>query len=319
MSRFPHTAGILEGEARVPDVPAPDEVGEERGLPAEESAPTSRPLTIRQRFARLPPEKKVLAYLGAGAAGVLIGVLPYAGTLLGGNEYIEGEDGMLTPEAMVTAPFESDSSRERLDPATTDPGLFARQPYEVILSETVPILEQRRTDSLAKIDAYFASLDRPSIPKVDEIENPTPENKAAQLIQRNIAADIYTVTDISRSQPVYAKNLARAIFVDATLYEKFVHGFDGKKHAQRFSVVAVSPELTTGKVGSFTVTEPSLVMLVTNMDATVDGDPNVNPLLNDIVSRFSYGDGATHHAVTFRMQRDNPNFVDYPENLAPTR
>ncbi|MFI2837561.1 hypothetical protein [Mycolicibacterium sp. PDY-3] len=215
-----------------------------------------------------------------------------------------------TPGSPVVA-----ADAEPLDPATTDPDVFKNQPYELILAATVPILEERRSESFAQIANYFRDSNKSGLPSREAIENPTPENMAAQDIERDIAADVRTITEISITNRQLAENLARAVYLDPVTYRAFVDGFNAKKHYTRSAVVAVSPELTSGRVGNYVVDSPSLVMLVTDMDRTVAGDPNVSPLFNRIVSKHAYGEGHTHYAVAFQMQADNPNFVDYPERL----
>lgn len=192
-----------------------------------------RPLTFRQRFKQLPTEKKVMAYIGAGAVGVLIGVLPYAGTLLSANKYIEGNDGMLTPEAMVSGttpvrpletkptglyggyiPTEPKTGNFSADiqPSAAlleSPAEFTNRPYRDRLSAAIPFLQANRAESLA---AYYDATARNmgmEFPKPDELEV-EPRIKIAQKIIDNIRADLLTAS--KQTNPNVKQNLLNAIY-----------------------------------------------------------------------------------------------------------
>ena len=268
-----------------------------------------------------------------GIAAAAIGIAT-AGGIFGaqkafGNEYIEGEDGMLySPDVVATAPMlaneapasseKIDTAEQPLDPAITDPEKFATQSYEAILSTTVPFLEERREDSLQKIDEYFASRGEGSIPKREEIIFNTEENMKAQDIERQIAADTYTITDVAQTQPILAENLARAVFKNPTSYQVFVdNDLDGLKHATNMQAFAVSGELNQGdSVGTHEIDGPSLVLLSGNMLLPPKPDGN-QPLMNRVVTKYTYDDNKSHYALVYQITEDNPHFIEYPENIVP--
>lgn len=257
--------------------------------------------------------------VGLTAVGVLLGVQKIAG-----NEHIEGEDGMLySPDVVATDTVltnEQAGSAEQapLDPATTNPEQFAAQSYEAILSTTVPFLEERREDSLQKIDEYFTSRGEGSIPKRDEIIFNTEENMKAQDIERQIAADTYTITDIALTQPKLAENLARAVFKNSTSYQTFINNdLDGMRHATNMQAFAVSSELNKGdSIGTHIIDGPSLVLLSGNMLLPPKPDGN-QPLMNRVVTNYTYGDNKSHYTLVYQITEDNPHFVEYPENIVP--
>jgi hypothetical protein len=92
------------------------------------------------------------------------------------------------------------------------------------------------------------------------------------------------------------------------------------KHAVRGSVVAVSPELNQGIIGGYTISEPTLVLLTTNMDEHLADNPNASPIFNRFVTKYTYNNDQTHYSVTRQLMSNNPNFVAYPENIVqPTK
>lgn len=270
-----------------------------------------------------PAPSNALKWAFAIVAGLALAAVLVVGLNMSESTYmVEGDgdvviDGETLQSEAPNDPPQRDEAQP-LDPATTDPEAFQNQSYEQILETTVPILEDRRAQSLNQIDAYFRDAGKSGLPARDAIENPTPENMAAQDIERDIAADTFTITEIAQTNVAFAKNLARALYRDEGVYNKFVgEDLDGMKHATRASVIAVSPELPRGsKVGTYTATEPTLVLLTTDMNRTLPDDPNTHPIFNRVVSRFTFNGSDSHYAVVFQMQSDNSNFVDYPERLS---
>lgn len=266
-------------------------------------------------------------------AAVTIGTVVGGGGLLAsqnifGSKHVEGEDGMLySPDVVATAPVltnettsseKIDSTEQPLDPATTDPEKFAAQSYEAILSTTVPFLEERREDSLNKIDEHFASLGQETIPKRDQVVPITEELMFAQDIERTIAADTFTITDIARTQPVLAENLSAALYTDQALQDGLIKdGFNGFSHAQRSTVYAISPELDRGSYAGYTVEGPTLITLTGNLDPMMSGDSSEIPLFNRILEKHVYNGDKVHYSVGYHIQEDNNSFIEYPENLTP--
>lgn len=281
--------------------------------------------------AEKPASKRWTVKRGIAAAAIGIAT---AGGIFGaqklfGNEYIEGEDGMLySPDVVATAPIlaneapasseKIDTAEQPLDPATTDPEVFAAQSYEAILSETVPLLEERREDSLNKIDEHFASLGQETIPKRDQVVPISEELMFAQDIERNIAADTFTITDIARTQPTLAENLTAALYTDQALRDSLIKdGFNGYSHASRSTVYALSPELDRGSYAGYTVEGPTFITLTGNLDPMMSGDSSEIPLFNRILEKHTYDGDKVHYSVGYHIQESNNNFIEYPENLAP--
>ncbi len=257
---------------------------------------------------------------GVGAVS-LVAAGVFGGILLKARNDVNEIKNILANNPTATAPVVpgevKSSSEQRLDPATTSPDVFAQQPYETILSETVPFLEERREESLRKIDEFYGSLGK-QVPTDDIMFQPTEAKKRALVIERQAAADTYTITDVAMTQPILAENLARAVFRNPTSYEKFTQNdLDGKKHPTRIQVMRVSSELPQGMhFGTQAFEGPSFVLVSNNMDTEYNPDGSLS-VMNRVFTEYIYDGDKTHYSLTYQIQEDNPYFTENVEDLTP--
>ena len=260
-------------------------------------------------------------------AGLDLAVVLVIGMNLWSTTYMVTDDGdvlidgkTLESDVVAASPSgQASTAKHPLDPATTDPVVFANQSYEAILSTTVPILEDRRVESLQKIDSFFATSAEGTLPKREDITLPTEENMRAQDIERTIAADKWTITEVALTNSGLARNLALALFNNENLYNAFVaEDLDGSIHATRTGVIAVSPELLQGRIRARTIDGPSRVILVIDYDRYfATGQPEEMPMFNRVVTNYTYDGGKAHYSIVDQIQQYDPAFTEYPDNLTP--
>lgn len=110
LGKIPHeTSDELTQELKSPAV--------FRENPISVPAPVENSSTKEQKK-RFTRKQKLLAGIAAGAAGVVVGVLPFAGSLAGGTKSVETDDGLLVPQDVATAPIVpgENQSEHSLDP-----------------------------------------------------------------------------------------------------------------------------------------------------------------------------------------------------------
>jgi len=115
-------------------------------------------------------------------------------------------------EAAETIPGQDgvEQSQVKIDPATTDPDIFATQDYGLVLNGVLPILEDKRDSSLRKMNEILRSGNRNAVPDVASADARIPNNKIGQQINRDIAADVFTAS--TEKNTTLGKNLLAGIF-----------------------------------------------------------------------------------------------------------
>ncbi|MGU3653615.1 hypothetical protein [Mycolicibacterium sp. A43C] len=291
---------------------------------------------VGQTDDKKPRENNALRWAFAIVAGLALAVVLVVGLNMSESTYMVDGDGNVVMDG-ETLESETPGSQavatdaKPLDPATTDPDVFKNQPYELILTATVPYLASQRNQSLAEIEDYGRKHPiLPGLKTPEQIDSPaeTPEGiEAARSLQvrlRNYAADVHTVSRVAQTSPAYAQNLALAVTTGPASSAALRDQLDpsSEKFASEINpmlgAVLSSRELTTGVIGNYTMTPdaPTTIGLVDDYDHGIVSETGITyPLINIAIASFEYQGDKRHDVVVQILQEQSPGFVLRPDRL----
>ncbi len=292
-------------------------------IPSEPASDLGEPARFRENPIAAPtdsepkPRNSRRNKIIAGIAAGVIGGGAAFGLFSGSDEKPEAHNSSAVPVATGEAvPGQDeggvDAKVQPLDPATTDPEVFAEQDYSMVLSEVLPILEEKREDSLEKMNSILDQQNKMRVPDVESADPTIPNNTIGQKMNMDVSADLFSAS--SEENTILGKNLLAGIFKPGTFaYEQTLAQIgNGQGPVMDVSdIVATSQEFTRGKIGSYTINGVSTyVLLNTNVQT--------GNMYERVMTKYTSQDSKhDRYIVELTYDPNDPEFIDTPENYTP--